>query len=73
MKAWEIGNNIVQIQKLRDRLLDHINLPENIAKPVGMRTILFDRRIKRLQLLEKDTANMVRDGGKRWIDVNYRA
>jgi hypothetical protein len=50
-----------------------VDLVENIAKPVGMRTIIFKKRTLRLARLEREAADMVRDGGTRWIDVNYRA
>lgn len=75
MRIWHIEYYTNQINKLRgpDRLNDPINPPDKITKPVGMRTIIFDKRISRLKSLEKRTQNLIREGGEKFIKSRYKA
>jgi hypothetical protein len=63
--------HMVQSNKVRWQLNDAINPVDEIVKPKNMRTVVFNRRIKRLKHHEGEFKRKLEAGLMKWMNKTY--
>ena len=67
MKWKRINHESRQIQKIRNRMGDHVSPPDLIIRPKEVKKYLFERNIIKLKIHEAKYAKLLDDGFKQII------
>ena len=71
MKNLELEWHTNQINKVRSQLKDSVSPVNEILKPLNMRTVVFNRRIKRLRRHEEAFSAKLESGLMMWLNKVY--
>jgi hypothetical protein len=71
VKQNEVEWHTSQINKVRSQLNDYVHPVNEIVKPLNMRTVVFNRRIKRLARHEKAFDDKLSAGLVKWFNKVY--
>ena len=73
MRSWELGVHITQLNKVRERLGDHMSPVDSIARPPGMKKYLFEARIANIKRLESLIRQKLAEDSEKWVKRVYKA
>ena len=72
MKNLELEWHTNQINKVRSQLKDSVSPVNEILKPLNMRTVVFNRRIKRLRRHEEAFSAKLEESLRKWLASAYK-